>query len=145
VLTFCESQPPTQERCTPPSCMGASYQKRHGLPVWAILLIILTCVAAAGGLAFAGLIIYRRCACIFLLSLSLSFFFTTTSASNLSSLFYPKYHLPVSNTEMLTLCLCQCADETTAATMVLCMSCWIATDLDCNRTLSLSVPFCILL
>lgn len=53
-------KPPTQERCTPPSCMGASYQKRHGLPVWAILLIILTCVAAAGGLAFAGLIIYRR-------------------------------------------------------------------------------------
>ncbi|KAG0555269.1 hypothetical protein KC19_12G157400 [Ceratodon purpureus] len=54
------NKPPTKERCTPQSCMDANHQKRHGLPIWAIVLISLTCVAAVGGLAFAGFIIYRR-------------------------------------------------------------------------------------
>lgn len=51
-------QPAWEEPCTPEGCVGHS--KRGGFPVWAIVLISLTSVAAAGGLAFAGFVIYKR-------------------------------------------------------------------------------------
>lgn len=54
------TKPSSREQRTPPSCMGATHDKRQGLPVWATVLIILTSAVAVGGLAFVGFLFYRR-------------------------------------------------------------------------------------
>lgn len=55
------TKPSTKEQCTPPSCMGIDHHKhRGGLPIWATILITLTCLVAVGALAFVGFVLYRR-------------------------------------------------------------------------------------
>jgi hypothetical protein len=134
---FCESQPPTQERCTPPRCQPSNASWLDSLNDIIDQLDLRSCCWRSGFRKSHNL--QKVCMNFSFFSVT-SIFLVTTSASNLSSMFYTKYHLPVRNSEkqMLTLCLCRCAGETTAATMALCTSCWIATDFDGNRTLSLS-------
>jgi hypothetical protein len=56
-------QPAREEGCNLTACQGIKpYHKKRHLPIWAIVLISLSTVAAAGGLAFASYLVYKRCA-----------------------------------------------------------------------------------
>jgi hypothetical protein len=54
-------QPAREEGCNLTACQGIKpYHKKRHLPIWAIVLISLSTVAAAGGLAFASYLVYKR-------------------------------------------------------------------------------------
>ncbi|CAM6070432.1 unnamed protein product [Sphagnum tenellum] len=55
------TMPAREEGCNLTACQGIKpYHKKRHLPIWAIVLISLSTVAAAGGLAFASYLVYKR-------------------------------------------------------------------------------------
>lgn len=55
------TMPAREEACNLTACSGTRlHHKKKRLPIWAIMLISLFTIATAGGLAFAGYLLYKR-------------------------------------------------------------------------------------